>query len=70
MRSSRAAEDVQVKELTADEAAEAFDTICRRELGLSGAEFLSRWDAGVYGDTDVDDVAGLADVVTALPLVR
>jgi hypothetical protein len=52
------------------EATALFDRICRREMSLTGAEFLERWDAGEYSDTDVDSVPGLADVVMALPLIR
>jgi hypothetical protein len=70
MGSGHAATDVQVVELNTAEAAGAFDAICQRELGMSGAEFLRRWDAGDYRDVDIDDVDGLPDVVGALPLVR
>ena len=67
---SHTAADVQVDELSSQEAADVFDGICRRELQISGHEFLSRWDAGLYRDTDVDDVDGLPDVVAAISLVR
>jgi hypothetical protein len=39
-------------------------------MGLSGTEFLERWDADQYADTELDAVPGLADVVMVLPLVR
>jgi hypothetical protein len=67
---SRAANEVRVDEMSAQEAVEAFDTICQRELGMSGAEFLRRWDEGEYRDVDVDQVDGLPDVVGAIALVR
>ena len=70
MSRSRATDDVQVDELSTQEAAEAFDVICQRELGMSGAEFLRRWDEGQYRDVDVDQVDGLADVMGAIALVR
>lgn len=70
MGGSRAASEVQVKELSEQAADELFDKICRREMGISGVEFLRRWDAGGYAGTDVDAVEGLADVVMALPLIR
>lgn len=70
MGGSRAAEDVQVEEMSEQEAADVFDGICRRELALSGTEFLRRWDAGEYEGVDVDDVDGLPDVVAAIYLVR
>jgi hypothetical protein len=37
---------------------------------MSGSEFLRRWDAGQYRDSDVDQVDGLPDVVAAISLVR
>ena len=67
---SHAATEVQVKELSEQEADELFDRICRREMGVTGAEFLRRWDAGDFADVDVDSVPGLTDVVMALPMVR
>ncbi len=67
---SRATHDVQVTELSTQEALDVFDGICRRELGLSGADFLHKWEAGDYEGVDVDDVDGLPDVVAAIPLVR
>lgn len=70
MTGRRAAEDVQVTELSEQEAADLFDGICQRELHMSGSEFLRRWDAGQYRDSDVDQVEGLPDVVAAISLVR
>jgi hypothetical protein len=70
MGGSRAVEDVEVRELDDQGAADVFDGICRRELQISGAEFLDRWDAGVYKGVDVDEIDGLPDVVAAIPLVR
>lgn len=70
MSGSRAAAEVQVKELDQTTAEELFDRICQRQMGISGAEFLRRWDASEYADTDVDSVPGLADVVMTLPLIR
>lgn len=70
MGRSRAIDDVEVSDLTEQEAADIFDGICRRELRVSGTEFLRRWDAGEYRGTDVDQVDGLPDVVAAIPLVR
>jgi hypothetical protein len=58
------------EELDEQQAADLFDRICQREMGISGAEFLARWDAGLYRGVDVDDVDGLPDVVAALPSIR
>jgi hypothetical protein len=66
----RAAYDVEVGQMSEQAAGEVFDGIARRELGISGSEFLQRWDAGEYQETDRDDVDGLSEVVAAMPLVR
>ncbi|MGH3614386.1 MAG: hypothetical protein ACRDRK_17715, partial [Pseudonocardia sp.] len=67
---NRAAYDVEVGEMSEQDAAEVFDGIARRELGISGQEFLDRWDAGEYESTDRDDIDGLSEVVSAMSLVR
>jgi hypothetical protein len=45
--------DDTVRELSQDEGRELFDYQARKLLGISGEEFLRRWDAGEY--------CGLAD---------
>jgi hypothetical protein len=67
---NRAAYDVEVGEMSEQDAAEVFDGIARRELGISGREFLDRWDAGEYRSTDRDDLDGLSEVVAGMSLVR
>jgi len=62
--------DVEVCQMGEHEATEVFDGIARRELGISGAEFLRRWDAGEYESTDRDDLDGLSEVEAARSLVR
>ena len=61
-------EEPAVEMLTPEEAREAFDRIARRELGMSGEEFLRRWDAGEFRD-DPEERPGLEEVVMLLPLV-
>jgi hypothetical protein len=61
---------VEVVELTDTEGAEMFDRVARREMGISGVDFLARWDAGEWEDVDLDDVPGLVDVWAYLPAVR
>ncbi len=56
--SSKTAHDIEVELMSEREAGEVFDGIVRRELGISGAEFLRRWCAGDYASTDVDDLDG------------
>jgi hypothetical protein len=41
-------------ELDPEEAQAIFDALARELLGISGAEFLRRWDAGAY-DAIADD---------------
>ena len=64
------ASDVEIVELSGDAAARAFEELARREMGISGDEFLARWDAGQWSYRDFDDVPGLVDVWMGLPLVR
>jgi hypothetical protein len=52
------------------ESADLFDQIARRYMGISGTEFLTRWDAGEFEGVDWDEVPGLAEVATALPFAR
>jgi hypothetical protein len=68
--SRRLSSDSEIVELDGVQAADTFDAIVRREMNMSGEEFLHRWDAGEYRDVDMDAVPGLVDVWTALPLVR
>lgn len=56
--------------MSQQEAEEAFDAVARREMGISGAEFLRRWDAGRYEGQRMDDVEGLVETWMAVGLVR
>jgi hypothetical protein len=40
--------------LAPDQAAELFEREARRLADMSGAEFITRWDAGEYRDRDLD----------------
>ena len=42
--------DVAVEECTSEEGRALFDAAARRHLGISGDEFLAKWDAGEYDD--------------------
>src|SRR5215210_5234989 len=42
----------QIRELSKEEGREMFDRAAQRKLGISGEEFLRRWDAGDYDDPD------------------
>ncbi|WAL66631.1 hypothetical protein ORV05_02095 [Amycolatopsis cynarae] len=59
-----------VVELDAGQGARLFDKIARDEMGISGDEFLRRWDAGEWDDVDYDTIPGLIEVRDSLPFVR
>ena len=42
----------QIRELSKEEGREMFDRAVRCKLGISGEEFMRRWDAGYYDDPD------------------
>lgn len=50
------------------EAAALFDAICRRALGISGLEFLARYDRGDYSSMECYEAA--VEPIMALPFVR
>lgn len=66
----RAACESEIVELSRQEAEEAFDTVARREMGISGVEFLRRWDAGAYAGRRMDDIKGLVATWMVIGLVR
>lgn len=42
----------RIRELSPEEGRKMFDCAARRKLGISGEEFICRWDAGYYDDPD------------------
>jgi hypothetical protein len=62
--------EANVIELDEASGSALFDRIVRREMGISGAEFLDRWDAGEWVDADYDAVPGLIEARNALPFAR
>ncbi|MGH3355690.1 MAG: hypothetical protein ACRDOJ_07300 [Nocardioidaceae bacterium] len=66
----QAARESEIVELSRQEAAEAFDAVARREMGISGQEFLRRWDGGDYAGRKMDDVEGLVATWMVIGLVR
>jgi hypothetical protein len=57
-------------ETTLEEGREIFDQQARLRLGMSGEEFLRRWNAGEYEHTADLGEPGVMDVVMLLPLVQ
>ena len=57
--------------LTPEEGRAYFDEVCRNRLGISGDEFLRRWDAGEYRDSpDTPESSGIRSVAMLIPLAR
>jgi hypothetical protein len=54
---------VNVVELTEVEGATLFDRAARRDLGITGAEFLARWDRGDYAGAEDPAAEGVAMLI-------
>jgi hypothetical protein len=55
-------------EYSVEEGRAVFDAAARRHLGMSGDEFLRRWDAGEFADDP--DRPEVIEVAMMVPLVR
>ena len=54
-----------IPELSAEEARASFDLQVREALGISGDEFIRRWEAGEYAEGEEDPrITGLALVIS------
>ena len=51
---------VPVEELSREEAQNLLDELARRYLNMSADEFIRRWDAGEFRDSDQPEVMGVA----------
>lgn len=60
----------EVHECTTEEAHALYDRMARKHLGISGTEFLRRWDAGEYEGVDLDSISGLVQLYIAMPFGR
>ncbi|MFG3556519.1 hypothetical protein ACGGAQ_19260 [Micromonospora sp. NPDC047557] len=52
-----------VREATPEEGRELFDRRAKKLLGISGAEFLARWDRGEYMDAEDPKVNAVAILI-------
>lgn len=61
-----------VLELSREEGRDLLDRQARRYLGISGEEFIRRYDAGEYGDPDdrSKNPPAVMRLVMLLPFVR
>jgi len=56
---------------TPDELQELFDSEARRIMGMSGEEFIKRWDAGEFNDIfDQPGHLQMTHLVMLIPVVR
>lgn len=71
-RNHRGADTIPgVHQTTLDEGQELFDHQARQLLGLSGDEFLRRWDAGVYRPIpDTPEGRKIGRLVMLMPFAR
>ncbi|MEV6541263.1 hypothetical protein [Streptomyces sp. NPDC051665] len=58
----------EVIEVDYNEGAEILDRVARRKLGISGPDFITKWDAGEY-DTPEENIKA-QEVAALIPLVR
>lgn len=58
-----------VRNLTDEEGRALFDNAARFYLGISGDEFIERWNSGYYDDEDPEH-PDIVDVAMLLPFVR
>ena len=57
--------------LNPEEGRQIFEEVVRDELGMSGEEFLARWDAGEYRDLpDTPEGRPVLRLSFFIPLVR
>jgi hypothetical protein len=61
------AESVDAVEVSHEEGAAMLDKAAQHRLGISGEEFLARWDRGFYEDTDDPAVT---EVAMLIPFAR
>jgi hypothetical protein len=51
-------------------SADLFDQMAKKYMGISGSDFITKWDRGEFKGVNWDDVPGLAEVAMALPFAR
>ncbi len=71
---SGAEADAQVPpmiEVTPEEGRRLFDDAARQVMGMSGEEFIRRWEAGEYwGIADADGHRHIGDLISIIPFAR
>ena len=59
-----------IKELSPEEAWELFDRQAREWLGISGEEFIRRYEAGEFSEEQLDRDPDIVYLTMKLPAVR
>ncbi len=59
-----------VQEIGLEEGRALFDRRARELVGMSGRDFLEKWDSGHYEDCDLDDYPGIVKLYMLMPLAR
>jgi hypothetical protein len=63
-------EPTPIKWLTSTESVTLFDKISREQMGISGEEFLRRWDAGELDDAYQNEHTKVMRVAMLIPFGR
>lgn len=62
--------DVIVEELTSEQGTAMFDRLSQETLGISGLEFLTNYDKGVYTGHDCGKRDDLCRLIMLIPFAR
>jgi hypothetical protein len=63
MSMSAELDKIDVEEVSEEQGRALFDRIARRFLGMSGVEFLARWDRGDFVGDDRPEVTHVAMLI-------
>ena len=64
-------EDPEVVYVRPEEGRRMFDELARKWTGLSGEEFIRRWEAGKYADlVESEDNRHIVELVLMIPFAR
>jgi hypothetical protein len=63
MPNTQSCAGVEVVEATREEGNALLDRAAREVLNISGAEFLAKWDAGEYKDSDDPAITRIAMLI-------
>jgi hypothetical protein len=60
----------QVRWVSKDEFSAMVDSRAQRVLGISGGQFIARWNKGQYRKMDTDTCPGVVELAILAPLPR